>query len=214
MTILKFHRWNAAFLCGFLALHFVTHLSGVFGVEAYNNTQNALRAIYRNPVIEPLVLGSIILQIIWGLMLLLRNVRRGLRGRWARIQAISGGIFLAFAAQHVIAMALARWVDGLDTNFYWPASVMSGAPFIWYFGPYYFLGVSALFVHLGCAIRLVLMRSKYRPYAQSAFWTLALIGLTMAIVINLTLAGAFYEIQLPDEWIAYLRGYVAGYTPG
>ncbi|VVT05466.1 hypothetical protein [Hoeflea sp. EC-HK425] len=212
MTPLLFHRWNSAFLALFIILHFATHLTGVAGIEAYNTVQSALRLIYRNPVVEPFLLLSVVLQIGIGLLLLIRKTRRGLRGRWAYAQVISGFIVLFFLAQHLSAMALARWVEGLDTNFYWPASVMSGAPFIWYFLPYYFLGVVALFVHLGCGIRLALFRSNLRPYATVGFWALSTLGLAMAVTINLTLMGVFFEIELPPAWLTYLQGFVAGYT--
>ena len=212
MTIKTLHRWNAMFLGVFIVLHMATHLSGVFGVQAYNNTQSLLRYVYRNPVVEPFVLLSIFLQIGWGVVLLIGQIRRGLRGPWARTQVISGGVFLFFITEHLIALVLARWIDGLDTNFYWPASVMSGAPFTWYFFPYYILGVSALFIHIGCAIRLTMMRGAYRHYATVSFWGLTMSGLTIALIINLTLLGVFYEIQLPDEWITYLRRFVAGYS--
>ncbi|MCY0154356.1 hypothetical protein OEG86_21395 [Hoeflea alexandrii] len=89
---------------------------------------------------------------------------------------------------------------------------MSGAPFIWYFLPYYFLGVVALFVHLGCGIRLALFRSNLRSYATIGFWALSALGLAMAVTINLTLMGVFFEIELPPAWLTYLQGFVAGYT--
>ena len=208
MTAHKLHRWNAVFLCIFIALHFVTHLSGVFGVEAYNSVQKTMRYVYRNPVIEPFVLLSAVLQIGWGALLLGRKIRE----KWAHIQVISGAIFLFFITEHLIALVLARWVDGYDTNFYWPASVMNGAPFTWYFFPYYFLGVSSLFVHLGCACRLMLLRSTYRQYADTGFWAPSVAGIAMALVINFTLLGGFFEIQLPDEWVTYLRRFIAYYS--
>lgn len=212
MTPLLFHRWNSVFLGLFIVLHFATHLTGVVGIEAYNTMQNAVRVIYRNPVVEPVLLLCVVLQIGLGLQLLIRKTSRGLRGRWAYAQVISGFIVLFFLVQHLSAMALARWVEGLDTNFYWPASVMNGAPFIWYFLPYYFLGVVALFVHLGCGIRLALLRSNLRPYATTGFWALSALGLAMAVIINLMLMGGFYDIDLPPEWVSYLQGFISGYA--
>jgi len=213
MIAKKLHRWNAVFLSVYILAHFITHLSGVFGIDAYNHTQAAMRVVYRNQHIEPLLLQSVFIQVALGGLLLVRQVRKGLRGKWAHIQAISGGILLYFIAQHVIAMMLARWVDNLDTNFYWPASVMSSAPFVWYFFPYYFLGVSALFIHMGCGVRLALMRSKLRPHATLGFWGLTILGLAIAMLINLILMGAFFEIRLPDEWLDYLRGFVPDHSP-
>ncbi len=213
MTARKLHRLNALLLTAFIMLHMATHLSGLWGIETYNTTQKALRLLYRNPVIEPLLLASSVSQIILGAILLIRTVRRGPRGVWPRVQVISGGIFLWFFTEHLIALVLARWIDGLDTNFYWPASVMSGAPFTWYFIPYYFLGVSALFVHIACAIRLQLIRTGRRQTAKQAFWTTAFIGIVLATLINSMLLGVYYDIRLPDDWIGYLRKFVPGYRP-
>ena len=212
MTARKLHRLNALLLTAFIMLHMATHLSGLWGSETYNTTQMALRLLYRNPVIEPLLLASSVSQIILGAILLIRTVRRGPRGVWSRVQVISGGIFLWFFTEHLIALVLARWIDGLDTNFYWPASVMSGAPFTWYFIPYYFLGVSALFIHIGCAVRLQMIRTGRRQSAIGVFWLVTIFGIILATLINSMLLGVFYDIHLPDDWIGYLRQFVAGYS--
>jgi hypothetical protein len=34
----------------------------------------------------------------------------------------------------------------------------------------------------------------------------------LAVILNLTLIGAFFEIELPPAWLTYLQGFVAGYT--
>lgn len=213
MNARKFHRWNAVFLALFIILHMGTHVSGLWGIEIYNATQETLRLIYRNPVAEPLLLLASVVQIGLGATLLIRSVRRGLRGLWAWVQVISGGLFLSFFIEHLVALVLARWIDGLDTNFYWPASVMSGAPFIWYFVPYYFLGVTSLFVHIGCAVRLQMIRSGHSEMAAKAFWLITLAGVVLATLINSMLLGVFYDIRMPDEWIEYLRQFVSGYSP-
>jgi succinate dehydrogenase/fumarate reductase cytochrome b subunit len=101
LTPLVFHRWNSVFLGLFIVLHFATHLTGVFGIEAYNGMQNALRVVYRNPIVEPVLLLSVLLQIGFGLQLLIRKTRRGLRGRWAYAQVISGFFVLFFLIQHL-----------------------------------------------------------------------------------------------------------------
>jgi succinate dehydrogenase/fumarate reductase cytochrome b subunit len=134
-----------------------------------------------------------------------------LHGRWDKVQVISGAVFLWFIIEHLIAMVLARWIDGLDTDFYWPASVMSSAPFVWYFTPYYFLGVVGLFVHLGCGLRLYLIRTGRKAMAGTAFWGISVTGIVPALLINAMLSGAFYEIRLPQDWIGYLQQFVPTY---
>ncbi len=47
-------------------------------------------------------------------------------------QIISGGIFLFTMAERFLALAAVRFQVGLETDFYGPASVMSGPSFINY----------------------------------------------------------------------------------
>ena len=206
----KFHRQNALFLGVFILLHMATHLSGLWGIEAYNSTQDLMRQIYRFPPVEILLFASISLQAVAGAYLLRTTWRRGMRSFWGKIQLISGLIVIVFLVQHLPAFALARWMDGMDTNFFWPAAVMHSAPLNWYFTPYYFLAVLALFVHLGCALRLICLRQGQRARAATAFWSAAATGVLLGALICAMLLGWFYDITLPEEWQLYLQKYSFG----
>lgn len=208
MTAQSLHRVTGAILVLFVLLHMITHLSGLWGIDSYTAMQGRLRLIYRNPVVEPLLLIAFAAQVVLGLRLGLRGIRRKLAQPWPRLQVVSGLIFAFFILQHLTAMAMARWIDGLDTGFYWPAAVMSSAPFYWYFTPYYILGVTSLFVHLGCALRLMLLRRGHRAAALRAFWLISALGAGLALVIVAMLLGAFYDITLPPEWQGYLRKFI------
>jgi succinate dehydrogenase/fumarate reductase cytochrome b subunit len=211
MTAHRLHRFNAIFLAVFIAAHFATHLSGLWGVETYNAVQNAVRIVYRQPLIEILILASAALQAGLGIKLLISAARRGVVGIWSWIQVTSGAVFLIFLVEHLIALGFARLAFGLDTNFYWPASVMSGPPFTWYFIPYYFLGVLALFVHVGSALRWILVDQGRIKTAAVTFWTLTLVGTVISGLIVAMLLGTFFEINLPPEWIEYLRVFYPTY---
>ncbi len=206
-----FHRINGIFLTAFVAIHMATHLSGLWGIDAYAATQNVLRYFYRNPIVEPLLLASFVVQAGIGFGLATNNFLRKMGEKWSRRQTLSGLIFLIFILQHLVAMGVTRWVGGLDTTFFWPASVMSASPFRWYFAPYYFLGISALFVHLGCAVRLHLLQRQLPNMAGNAFWLISTSGVLIALTVNAILLGAFYDIRLPPEWIGYLKNPVPGY---
>lgn len=205
-----FHHVNGTVLILFIALHMLTHLSGLFGIEAYQSTQSTLRYLYRNTVVEPVLLLSFGLQITIGAYLFVKTFKRRMAERWARAQAISGAIFLFFITQHLIALCFTRWVEGLDTTFFWPASVMSRPPFYWYFAPYYFLGISAMFVHLACAGRLTFLRQRQPNAARRVFWVTTCSGILIALAVDLMLLGAFYDITLPDQWTAYRSKLIPG----
>ncbi len=208
------HRINAMALAGFILLHMVTHLSGLFGIEAYNTVQAALRTIYRYPPVEALLLVSISAQIAMGAVLLWRSIRRARpRGGWAWLQIVSGVAFLLFMVQHLYSLGVARIGFGLDTDFYWPASVMSGPWFIYYFTPYYIIGVFALFAHIAAGARYALLDAGRARAAARTGWSLLIIGGAIALTIPPIIAGAFYDIALPQPWIEYLRFYAPEFEP-
>ncbi|MFT6558362.1 MAG: succinate dehydrogenase/fumarate reductase cytochrome b subunit [Sneathiella sp.] len=208
-----YHRVNGLFISLFIVLHMATHLSGLWGIDAYNAMQQVMRIVYRNTVVEPILLVSVVLQVGVGIKLVSQNFRRKLKEKWARRQALSGLFFLFFISQHLSALAMARWIEGLDTSFFWPASVMSAPPFYWYFAPYYFLGVTAMFVHLGCALRLYALRRKSTVLAGSLFWGVSGGGGLLALTIVFMLLGLFYDIELPAVWVGYLTRVSGGLYP-
>ena len=55
--ILKLHRLNACFLGLFLAAHLINHLLVAFSPTAHIAAMHALRVVYRNGIIEPLLLA-------------------------------------------------------------------------------------------------------------------------------------------------------------
>lgn len=207
------HRVNAIALAAFILAHLLTHLSGFFGIETYNNVQSVLRTVYRFPPVEVLLLVSITAQLLMGVALLVMRLRRGRPyGFWAWLQVVSGGVFFVFMAQHLYSLAMARLYFDLDTNFYWPASVMSGPWFIYYFAPYYVLGVFALFAHAGAGVRFALYE-RCPVAAQRVGAAFLIVGAAVALAIPPIIAGAFYEIHLPREWIDYLRFYAPDFEP-
>ncbi len=212
--IRKAHRINAIALSGFIAIHMLTHVSGLWGIDAYNNVQSALRTIYRFPPFEIALLASITAQLVLGMVLLVARLRQGRpQGFWSWLQILSGGAFFIFMAQHLYSFTMARVYFDLDTNFYWPASVMSGPWFIYYFWPYYMLGVFALFAHAAAGVRFALLDRG--AISASRRWPAALIaaGAVLAVIIPPIIAGAFYAIDLPQEWIDYLRFYMSDFEP-
>jgi succinate dehydrogenase/fumarate reductase cytochrome b subunit len=213
MIVKKIHRWNAILLAAFIVIHLINHVSGFWGITKYNNVQDALRIVYRNAFIEPILLTSSLVQIVFGGMLIYRGYKRLMKTGWGKVQVISGGLFLFFLAEHLLALVLARWVDGLDTNFYWPASVMSGPPFTWYFIPYYVMGVAAVFTHVGCAMRLAFRRAGREAAGTVVAFAFIVFGFTLGILIVSILLGTYYDIKLPQEWVAYLQRFVSSYTP-
>ncbi|MBS9718153.1 hypothetical protein ACFFUT_12825 [Pseudohalocynthiibacter aestuariivivens] len=214
ITIRKIHKINAVFLIVFLVLHLATHLSGIFGISTYNSVQSALRLIYGNLLVETVLIVSIVTQLIVGAILLVRSLRRGKPvGFWPWAQVLSGGFFFVFMAQHLYSLWFARVIFDLDTNFYWPASVMTGPPFIYYFIPYYFFGVWAVITHIGVGVRYRVLDAGNKIAADRVGVGIIVAGAFVSALILPILSGVFFEIEMPQEWIDYLRFYDPDFVP-
>jgi len=208
----RIHRLSGFVVLSFLMLHLSHHLSGIFGVEFYNGLQKKLRLIYRNPLVEPLIIGAVITQLSVGVVLWVKSLmRQRPRGFWPWVQIISGSLIFFTVGEHLIALYFARIDQGLDTTFYWPLSVMDGPPFIYYFAPYYFLMVASVFAHAGAGLRYILMDRGREKLANLVGIGFIISGLGAGVMIDLILAQVFFAVELPEEWIDYLRRFVADY---
>jgi hypothetical protein len=156
----------------------------------------ALRIVYRNPIAETALLLAVLLQIVTGSALLYKR-RHERRGIWQHVQAWSGITIAAFLLQHVGAVLFGRYVQQLDTNFYFAAAVLQGGLHKYYFFPYYFAGVTSVFVHLGAAVYL---RSTPGIARQVVVAALITSGAATAFAILLCLGGMFYEVRLPSGY--------------
>jgi succinate dehydrogenase/fumarate reductase cytochrome b subunit len=120
------------------------------------------------------------------------------------LQALSGAYLAFFLLVHVAAILFGRTALKLDTNFYYAAAGFHVAPFQFFFAPYYFLAVLALFTHVGCAV--------YRRARSPTARTLALAvpvgaGAATALLIVLSLAGMLQPVDVPAKYKATYARY-------
>lgn len=206
------HRGTAYFLLTFLLLHIGHHMTGVLGVEAYNDLQKSLRLIYRHPIIEPILFFAVGLQLLVGLALVVKSVRQERpKGFWSWIQILSGITIFLTVGEHMLALYLARVIDGLDTTLYWPLSVMNGAPFVYYFAPYYFLMVASVFIHAAAGLHYIGLDRGYGSHVDVIAKFLIMTGVLVAGFIVMILSQLFFDISLPEEWLDYLRQFSPNY---
>jgi len=190
----RLHRTAGAVLAVFLVVHVANHLAALAGVDAHVRFMDAARRVYRQPVVEAVLLACVVLQAASGLrMLWARRQRR--RGLLPWLQAGSGAYVALFVAIHVTAVMAGR-VSGLDTNFYFAAAGLHVWPFVLFFVPYYFLAVAALFVHLGCALR----RGRAVVAGFSA------VGIVVAGLIVATLMGNVVPVEIPARYLGTFAG--------
>ncbi len=183
MSLTRLHRLNAAALGLFLALHLTNHAALIAGQAVHGAVMLALRPLYRNAVVEPVLIALFALQIVLGLALIRR--RGWPRGAWTLAQVASGVTLALFLVQHVPVVLLARATTETDTAF--AASVVREMPGALYFVPYYVLAVAALALHLAAAMRFSSWPDPPRLVARA----LPVGGVLLGVLIVLGLRGAF-----------------------
>jgi succinate dehydrogenase/fumarate reductase cytochrome b subunit len=196
MTLRRLHRISAVVITGFACLHLTNHLAALAGAAVHIAWMDAARGLYRQPIVEALLLFCIVFQVCSGLWLVGRGWQQR-RGRVAWLQAAAGAYLAFFLVVHVSAVLYGRAALHLDTNFYFAAAGLHAPPFAWFFAPYYFLAVLALFTHLGCAL--------YRAWPAQAERCLAVAlggGFVAALAIVLSLAGMLRTFDVPQEYLA------------
>lgn len=200
MTLRTLHRSSAILIALFALLHIANHLAGLAGVATHLAFMEAARLVYRNLAVEMALLACVAFQVGSGLTLALRGWRQR-RGFVPWLQALSGLYLSFFLLVHVSAILSGRVLLNLDTNFYFAAAGFHVPPYPFFFMPYYFFAVVALFVHLGCA---AYWQVQHRPGIARvlviAIPTAA--AAAVALLIVLLLAGKLQPFEVPAKYKA------------
>lgn len=200
----RLHRISACVIGSFVVFHLGNHLIAFGGIEAHLAVMERLRSVYRLTAVELLLLFCVAFQVGSGLWFV--KSRWGQRsGFLDRLQAASGAYLAFFLLIHVGAVLAGRLLMGLDTNFYFAAAGMHVSPFQWYFVPYYFLAVVAIFVHVACGLHWLLRHHMNEAARNLAAGIAVLVGVVLAVVIVSALAGVFYEVAVPPEYLDSYR---------
>jgi succinate dehydrogenase/fumarate reductase cytochrome b subunit len=151
------HGLSATVIVTFAIAHLTNHLFGLSSGARHIEVMNWLRGVYRQPIVEAVLLGSVAFQFVSGLRLVWAKLAR--RGDWFDSLQIASGLYLAlFFLSHLTAVLRARHLRHVDTNWVWlTADSMLHDPWSARLAPYYFLGVIALGVHAGAGLRFVLI---------------------------------------------------------
>ncbi|MEO9970099.1 MAG: hypothetical protein ABJG15_09810 [Hyphomonadaceae bacterium] len=200
--LVKAHRLIALGLVTFLITHLSIHLTAIAGPETHIALLTRFQIVYRNWLVEPLLIIAILVQIFIGGKLIWRRWKQPNKGFWGWTQILSGGYIAIFLIMHSSAALTTRYIVGLDTNFYWAASTLNIDPLQFFFAPYYFFGIVSIFAHLGAA-----MHFGWKGKGGIASWCVLGAGVIIAVLIVSTFGGVFYDIQLPTGYLEYFESY-------
>ncbi len=194
-TIRYLHRMSACIVLTFVIAHLTNHLVGLASQQAHREMLVSLRQVYRHPVVEPILLVSFAWQILSGLSLVALGWRTR-RGAIEWMQAGSGLALAAFLAVHVSAVLAGR-ASGLDTDLRFAAAGFHVPNWPFFFTPYYFTAILAVFIHVGAAAYWVRGRGTA---GTMGFAVASLSGVLIASAIVLMLAGHVVPLTIEAQY--------------
>jgi succinate dehydrogenase/fumarate reductase cytochrome b subunit len=188
--LLKLHRTTAMALLIFVVAHLANHPFALDSLAAHKAVQDALRVVYRNSIVEPLLIAALVGQALSGVALAWRGRHR--QGFLNHVQAASGLFIAVFLCSHVMATLVSgRALGHIETNFIFAAGGPGGllhSPGAVMLIPYYFLAPVAFFTHAGGALRRMLLRRR-SPHANRVGTSLFALGVALSVVILVALCG-------------------------
>ena len=195
------HRITGCAIALFLSTHLAVHLFALVGPEAHNAALKSVQWVYRNPVIEPLLIAALLFQIGLGIRLALRRWREPGKSGWAKLQLASGLYLAYFIVAHSGAALYTRYGAGLDTNFWWVSGPLLHSKMLGYFYPYYALAVLSVGAHLGAILHF---RGKERA-ARIAAWG----AVPVVFAYWASFGGWLFPVDIHPDYRAYYDGLLA-----
>jgi hypothetical protein len=182
--VLKLHRSGASLMLAFLALHLASHVSAFYSLDLNVRVAAWMRTIYKQPLVEALLLSALPFQIGTGLWLV-RHAWHGAPHALERLQVASGLTLALFIAVHAWATAVLM----PDLTFYGASGGARGVVPDPVFFAYYVLGVAGVFVHLAGGMRSRVGRRRGPAPAKRWAYGVLAGGAAVTLVVALALAG-------------------------
>ncbi|MET0535586.1 MAG: hypothetical protein ABW171_15325 [Steroidobacter sp.] len=184
-------------LTGFLLAHLGNNSLAAWSVELHKAVQTTLRTWYRSELIEPVLLTLMLIMIATGVPMVARYSRQRLDA-FRVVQIATGAYVGIFICSHVVAVLNGRRL-GIETDWFFasgPNTLLDGSSLLGRLIPHYVFGTLCLIVHLGCGLRIVLLKHGV-PQALSnrALYAVASVGMVVTIMITSALLG--FHIEAP-----------------
>ena len=178
-----------AILLLFVGPHIGNHLAGFWSGFVHTEIMNATRHIYRDDIVQPILLASIGFQIVSGIVLVRRKMRMP-SDIFGTVQTMCGAYIGVYFLAHMTAVFAARYAE-IDTNWAWltrPNDSLLASLFKLRLIAHYWAGPIAIVAHVACGLRWVLLQRDVSPAtANRIAWALVTAGVAASSTILLAL---------------------------
>ncbi|MBO0931679.1 hypothetical protein J2I48_11770 [Fibrella sp. HMF5036] len=192
------HFASGLLLAVFVGTHLTNHLLVLISPAAHIAFMTAARVVYRNPLIEVVLLAAVLLQIVTGLSLV-RKVWRVPKAGWGRLHVFSGLYLAFFLVIHLTAVLSGRYIFRLDTNLYFGAAGLNQFPLLLFFVPYYSLAILAFFTHVAAVHHKKMTRRVVGLSVSRQSQLILVVGIVLTISILYGLTGGFRGLSIPPS---------------
>jgi succinate dehydrogenase/fumarate reductase cytochrome b subunit len=198
MRIKQLHYISGLIITVFVGLHLFNHLSSIFGIETYMEVMDTLRLVYRNIVVESILLLAVVVQIISGIKLFFTTKKSG---PFFRKLQIWSGLYLAFFFLiHVSAILVGRFVLNVDTNFYYGAAGLNIFPLNLFFIPYYTLAILSFFGHIAGIHFMKMKHDVFGMSPKKQSQLILIVGVFVLIAILFGMTNGAQGFEIPAEY--------------
>lgn len=175
-------------LLGFLIAHLVNHGLAIWSVNLHGSTMEWLRLWYRSGWVEPVLFALLLVLIATGAPLVAHHTRRS-TDAFRVVQMATGVYIAAFLCAHLLAVLGARSA-GVETDWFFatgPNGLLDGRGMLI---PYYTFAVLFVIVHVGCGLRIVLLKHGVAAaVANKAVYSVAAAGFIAAALVAIAALG-------------------------
>jgi hypothetical protein len=178
-----------AILLLFVGPHIGNHLAGFWSGSVHIAIMNAARHVYRDDIVQPVLLALIGFQILSGAVLARRRMRMP-GDFFGTVQTMCGAYVGVYFLAHMTAVFAARHAD-VDTNWIWltrPNDSLLASLSKLRLIAHYWVGPIAIVAHVACGLRWVLLQHDISlATANRLAWALITVGVVASSVILIAL---------------------------
>jgi len=183
-----------AILLLFIGPHIGNHVAGFWSGSVHVEIMNAARHVYRDDIVQPMLLALIGFQILSGTALV-RGRMRMPSDFLGTVQTMCGVYIGVYFLAHMTAVFAARYA-GTDTNWTWLTrndGSMLGSLSNLRLLAHYWVGPVAIVAHVACGLRMVLLQHDISPATANR---LALAFIIAGVVVSSVVLVALLNVHI------------------
>ncbi|WP_256009802.1 hypothetical protein [Desertivirga xinjiangensis] len=195
----RVHFFSGLTISIFVGFHLLNHSVSVFGTEDHIELMHKLRLVYRNFLIETILLTAIFFQIVSGIKLFFSK-RKSVVNFYEKLQIWTGLYLALFLVIHVSAVLFGRYILNLDTNFYFGVAGLNTWPLKLFFVPYYGLAVISFYGHIASLHYHKMKRRLFGLTTEQQSKIILVKGIVVTVIIFYGLTNGFTGVEIPEKF--------------